>query len=356
MIISVNPKPSLSDFKSLMARTDELLNKDALKRPEYYSGRGGSPLEDDVKLALDECAKGTPFENTIEKVSGQKFPDIVAAKFYGVEVKSTKGDHWTSTGSSILEATRLQDVERIFMTFGKLGGKPIEFLSRPYEECLGGIAVTHMPRYLIDMRLQEGETIFDKLGISYDQLRKMENPIAPVSKYYRSKLKPGESLWWAGDGADETVSATIRLWKNVSAEEKRRFTIYGCVNFPEVFGGDYDRYALWLTSQGVVDPHIRDQFSAGGQEPMEMSDGSKRRFPGVYRRVKNNKEYVIHLLTAAEPWSPEGNGLVCEAELKEKIMEWSDAASRCAPVEYEASMDALTMLFFNAPYNGYHGN
>ena len=80
-------------------------------------------MEDDVKSALEECAIGTPFENTIEKISGQKFPDIVAAKFYGVEVKSTKENHWTSTGSSILETTRVADVERIYMTFGKLGGK-----------------------------------------------------------------------------------------------------------------------------------------------------------------------------------------------------------------------------------------
>lgn len=86
MIVSVNPKPAMPEFISLMKRTDDLLNHDALKRPKYYAGRGGNPLEDDVKSALDECAKGTPFENTIEKVSGQKFPDIVAAKFYGVEV------------------------------------------------------------------------------------------------------------------------------------------------------------------------------------------------------------------------------------------------------------------------------
>lgn len=36
MIVSINPKPSLSEFKSLMACTDILLNEDALKRPEYY--------------------------------------------------------------------------------------------------------------------------------------------------------------------------------------------------------------------------------------------------------------------------------------------------------------------------------
>ena len=171
MIVSVNPKPSIAEFADLMKKTDDLLNYDATQRPTYYAHRGGNPLEDDVHSALEECAKGTVFENTIEKISGQKFPDIVAARFYGVEVKSTKDNHWTSTGSSILETTRVADVERIYMTFGKLGGNPIEFLSKPYEKCLSGIAVTHMPRYLIDMRLKDGETIFDKIGIEYDVLR-----------------------------------------------------------------------------------------------------------------------------------------------------------------------------------------
>lgn len=222
MIFSANPKPKLSEFVSLMKKTDRLLNSDALKRPKYYLTRGGSSLEDDVKNALEECAKGTPFANTIEKISGLSFPDIVAGKFYGVEVKSTKNNHWTSTGSSILESTRIINTERIYMTFGKLGGKPIEFLSRPYEECLSGIAVTHMPRYLIDMQLKKGESIFDKIGIEYDVLRKLDNPIAPVSKYYRSRLKKGESLWWLGGSADDVVSATMTLWRNLTPTKKER--------------------------------------------------------------------------------------------------------------------------------------
>ena len=88
MIVSVNPHPPLSEFQKLMFQTDRLLNADALKRPKYYATRGGNPLEDDVKEALVESAKGTAFENTIEKISGQRFPDIIAAKYYGVEVKA----------------------------------------------------------------------------------------------------------------------------------------------------------------------------------------------------------------------------------------------------------------------------
>ena len=180
MIVLDTRTPSLSDFASLMKKTDSFLNADAAQRPGYYASRAGNPIEGDVRDALTECAKGTPFQNKIVIVSGQKFPDIVAAKVYGVEVKSTKEDHWTSTGSSILESTRIGGVERIYMTFGKLGGRP-RFLSKPYEQCLYGIAVTHMPRYLINMELKENETIFAKMHIPYDELRQMDNPIKPTS-------------------------------------------------------------------------------------------------------------------------------------------------------------------------------
>ena len=346
MIVSSNPHPELNEFRLLMRNTDDLLNHDALLRPNYYVTRGGNLLEDDVYSALNEAARRTAFENTIEKISGQRFPDIIASKYYGIEVKSTKEDHWRSTGSSILESTRVPGIERIFMTFGKLGGNPIRFLSRPYEECLSGIAVTHMPRYLIDMELKEGNSIFDRMGVPYDELRKLDNPIAPVSQYYRKKLKPGESLWWAGDSLEETVSAKIRLWGNLSPEEKRRYKTYGCVYYPEIFGGDYDQYALWLTSQGIVDPHIRDQFSAGGQELMRMADGSLVKFPGVYRRIKENIDYFIHLVAIQEPATFEEHPPVKGQELSMRIMRWCNKVSKCSPMNYDISMEALKILFF----------
>lgn len=349
MLISVNPAPCLSEFQELMRRTDDILNADALKRPQYYLRRNGSPLENDVMIALNISAKGTAFENTIKKISGQKFPDIVVSKLFGVEVKSTKGDHWTSTGSSILETTRIEDVERIYMTFGKLGGDPVEFISKPYEECLCGIAVTHMPRYKIDMRLKNGETIFDRMGISYAELRKMGDPIAPVAKFYRKQLKEGESLWWTGNNVDEAVSATIRLWKNLSCDEKRYFTLQGCIDFPEIFKGDYDKYALWLTSQGVVDTHIRDQFSSGGKEPMRLSDGSKVMFPGIFRRIKENGGYFVKLMAIKEPSVSVEAIPVCGEELSLRLKDWCRIVSDMTSQKYDETMDALGMLFFGYP-------
>lgn len=291
MIISENLTPKLVEFSRLIERMDRLLNSNAEDLADYYSKRNGIQLEEDVFKALNIVAENTPFQGSIRLVSGSSFPDIVASKYYGVEVKSTNKNQWRSIGSSILESTRISDVERIYLTFGKLGGT-VEFRSRPYEECLYGISVTHYPRYQIDMELKRGETIFDKMGVPYDILRKLDNPVEPVSRYYKSMLKPGESLWWAdSSNLDQEISPpTIKLWSTLSIEDKSLLTVQGYALFPELLEPGnphkYNRYSLWLvTKQGVVNTNIRDSFSAGGQVEV-IFNGSKVKVPAAFGRIK----------------------------------------------------------------------
>lgn len=294
MIVAENPRPDFSDFRDLMAIVDSRLNQEARLYPDFFVNKNGTLIEPDVCDIVAECAKGTKFEGSIELVSGHHFPDIVAAKFYGIEVKTTKEDHWTSTGSSILESSRVKDVERIYLTFAKLF-KPVEFKSRPYEECLSGIAVTHYPRYLIDMNLAPGNTIFDKMGVPYEVLREMENPAAPVANYYKSKLGPGESLWWAGDNADAVAPPTMRLWTNVPSYEKILYEAQGFVFFPEtILSRDlykYGRMVFWLVKNyGIVNSNVRDSFSSGGRELMKTEDGRIVNMPAVFRKLR---EHII---------------------------------------------------------------
>ncbi len=301
MLISENPKPTQIEFGKLMVRTTKFLNQEALAEHAYFANRAGILLEDDVAAALNYCSKGTPFEGSIVKVSGQKFPDIIANNLYGVEVKSTKGNHWTSTGSSILETTRVQDIKRIYMTFGKLGGNPIEFISKPYEDCLYDIAVTHMPRYLINMQLKPGETIFDKMHISYNELREKDNPIAPVADYYRSQLKPGESLWWAGDSPQEKiVPMKLTLWKGLPISEKNALKARALVFIPEIFSSGsnkYNKLTFWLISEyGIVSPSTRDMFSAGGQVKILVNHHEYTNVPRVISHIVENAKSINEIL------------------------------------------------------------
>lgn len=271
MIISTNAKPSIIDFKQLVFSATEKLNREAKAKPEYYITRNGQLLEDDVKNILSDVAVGTIFEGTIEKISGQRFPDIIANRYYGVEVKSSKDEHWVTLGGSVNESTRVEDVERIFLVFGKLAS-PIEFRSRPYEECLSEVVVTHYPRYKIDMNLKPGKSIFDQMKISYDELRSSSDPVGNIVDFYRKQLRPGESLWWIRNvnKQDDGVPMKIRMWRTLSIERKNELIISGLVLFPELLTNSsmkYERFSLWLTTKyGIVSTSLRDPFSAGGQE------------------------------------------------------------------------------------------
>lgn len=307
MVISENKEAELSMFASLVQKTTTHLNNDASRYPEKYKKLEGIKLEPCVEEVMNFFAKGTPFEGTIKRWGGSKFPDIVAKQYYGVEVKTTTGNHWTTLGNSILESTRVENVEHIFMLFGKLSS-PIEFKSRPYHECLADIVVTHYPRYIINMDLPAGETIFDKIGMPYEHLRRLETPTIPVANHYRSQLTEGQSLWWLGDSADEIEAPspmTITMWNLESRNNHDHLTAEGMVYFPElILSKDivkYNRFSLWLIIQkGILYPNVRDRFSAGGKTDLRTSSKTYSKLPRIYTTVSRHKKLILHYLKSSE--------------------------------------------------------
>ena len=240
-------------------------------------------IRDRTSSTLEPCAvekiklacTNSPFDaDEVLLISGQRFPDIVAEKYYGIEVKSTKENHWTSTGSSIIETTRVKSVEDIYMLFGKLGGEIPQFRCRPYQDVLYDIAVTHSPRYLIDMELAENETIFSKMGVTYDDFRKMPDSISKVRSYYQERAKKQnrqEMPWWiTSDNVETGHSFTIKLWNSLGLSERRSLQAKCMILFPEALNParsktKYNNTTLWLCSYNqVVNPNIRDLYSAGG--------------------------------------------------------------------------------------------
>ncbi len=263
-------------FVDLMDKTERFLNKDAKENSELYKKMNASDIEKQSEKAIIESCEDTPFHNSeVRLVSGQNFPDIIAEKYYGVEVKSTKSDHWTSTGSSIVESTRDVNVEDIYMLFGKMGGKVPEFRCRPYEDVLYDIAVTHSPRYLINMQLKKEETIFSKMGIAYDDFRKSDDSIDRVRRYYREKAKRTKKFempWWiTQENVESAISLNIKLWNTLPLEDKKSLQAKCMILFPEALNPKksktkYNQTTLWLCSYNqVVMPNIRGLYSAGGK-------------------------------------------------------------------------------------------
>ena len=328
MVVSVNSEPHKSEFNALLNSTIEELNAHAKKTPKKIEQLRGNKLEPYVGNVMTELAVGTAFENSIEVIGGQKFPDIIAKKFYGIEVKTTTQNHWKTTGNSVLESTRVDDVERIFMLFGKLG-KPIEFKCRAYEECLSEVVVTHSPRYLIDMNLEEGKTIFDKINTSYDTLRQKKNPIKSITDYYKSKLKPGQDLWWIQD-TEKASNLVINIWNNLNPKEKQDTKNRAMVYFPEVFsnrGDKFSRLAIWLvTREAVVCPNVRDLFTAGGKDDYLIKSKVYKDIPRVFIKLFDNIDSDLEILinTSAMELSEYWNQNTTE---KKKILDWIDLVS-----------------------------
>lgn len=301
MIISVNTEPLKQDFENLLQNTLLKLEHAAKNKPHYIATLGGRNLEPYIYEIMTQEALSTPFEHSIELIGGQRFPDIIAKKYYGIEVKTTTQNHWKTTGNSVFENTRVNDVERIFMLFAKLAD-PIEFRCRPYEEVLSEVVVTHSPRYLIDMNLPSGHTIFDKINLSYDQLRKSNNPIDPIKSYYKTKLKEGEELWWMDNEKPNNI--ILRMWGNLTPSEKDLIKTKAMIFFPELFSNNNDKFgrlAMWLVQyESIVCHNVRDQFTAGGTKQISFDNIDYGDLPQIYSKLTEQLRH-IHKLIASTP-------------------------------------------------------
>lgn len=322
MVISSNPEPNKQIFQSLLDNTLQTLDVESKKNQDKYLALLGNKLENVVADVMADRAKGTPFENSIELISGQKFPDIIANKFYGIEVKTTKQNHWTTTGNSVLESTRVDGIERIFMLFGKMIN-PIEFKCRPYEDCLSEVVVTHSPRYLINMDLQAGQTIFDKLDIPYDTLRNYPNPIKPITDYYRQFLKPGEEVWWLDQEEPKSTGLIIKLWNNLPIELRKQYMLKSMILFPEIFSNrpdKFNRLAVWLVnSEGIVCPNIRDVFTAGGQGFIKWKKKQYAGIPQILIKLSNSIDELKIILNELEIDTLEN---YWHLSIKSKVDDW----------------------------------
>ena len=295
-------------FKDFMNKTEKCFNDRSKSNPNLYRGISSGDLEIITEQILKEIAPSTPFrKEEIRLVAGHSFPDIMSEKYYGVEVKSTKEDKWTSTGSSIVETTRDKYVENIYMLFGKLGGTPA-FKCRPYQECLSNIAVTHSPRYIIDMEIREkrSQTIFDKLNVPYEKFYKDDNKIEIVRDYYiRQSRAEGrhEMPWWVGkktiESEDVETVPNIQLMNNKTADEIRWLKAEMVILFPQVINSDYSEAALWLcTHRYLLSLNLRDLFSAGGQWNALNGKRLSIPFPAVFGKLMEIAPIVKKILTS----------------------------------------------------------
>lgn len=345
--------PTLKDFEDFMQSAEKTLNDIAKTASGRFTKCNGKSLENEVVTVLQKiCRKNNlAFKpNDIKLVSGQKFPDIIVAKQYGIEVKSTKEDHWTSTGSSIVESTREDGVDCIYLLFGKLGGT-VSFKCRPYEEVLYDVAVTHSPRYLIDMNLGANESIFSKMRTTYDKLRKSQDAINQVRQHYIQKAKKEQKKsmpWWL----ESDTQMSIQLWSSLSKKEKEILQSKMCILFSnDILSNKKEKYArvsLWLCAKySILVYNARDCFSAGGQCSILGYNNVPQVVPQVVARYLQRANKIKELFNP----TPE-----IKKEIKEEILEfnkdiWDEVNDKPNYEKWLTQTSTLVGKFANIKYN-----
>ncbi len=337
-------------FSALVEAVRQYLDDLSLANPtEIAACKSGEDFEVCVRDAIEAVLVRDGIHAEIQYEQGSHtFPDIVLVfdngDKYGIEVKSSTGTgrSWKINGNSVLGSTK-EDVIDTYVMFGKTAIGHQAFRCKRYEDCVADVAVTHSPRYRIDMDLAPGTTFFDKSGLSYQQISSANKPIELITDYFRSQ---GQHAWWLA----ESTPAAIRMFSSLSVEEKKILMGYCFAHFPEVFSSGtakFSRCAMWLASEhSIVSSSLRDNFSAGGKYAY-LDFG---RIPRIFDTLDKCKQYVINALNESsmeklcEDW---GIAYRPEFESHNKLSAWLGVAkAHCygdGDLEYNAG-DILSSI------------
>jgi hypothetical protein len=114
-----------------------------------------------------------------------------------------------------------------------------------------------------------------------------------VRKYARSRLKPGERLWWLEAKQDEghSLPMQVKLFSNLSKEDKLKMRAEASLLCPQIVGSSRNRtkyidpIMYLLTYRGIL--ASRDAFSAGS------AAGPERGGIYVQRALANVQQQMI---------------------------------------------------------------
>lgn len=260
----------------------------------------GVKFENYVTMVIEEIAETHGV--TVEQTGAQSFPDIIIGGSYGIEVKYTKSQKWQSMGNSIFEGTLRKEVTNsIYLVFGRKVEKEIETRFKKYEECLADIKVTHSPRFLIDMDI-ENESILNAIGVTYNTFKDL--PDAEKSKklkeHVKGNLAEGETLWWMDDNQEEGISPKIKEYRKLDSYQKQNIIIESFILFPEVFSKSTTKYlglsVYLLQEYQIVSSSLRDAFTAGGQADLVIGN-LPYKVGKIYKKLYDNAKELENRLS-----------------------------------------------------------
>jgi hypothetical protein len=255
------------DFEKLLEVVCERLTRDVQNNP---LNRKPNEFEKLARIRIQEGLAEIGAALALDQVA-QGFPDIVVGRF-GAEVKATESDSWRCIANSVSEGQRAQNVDRIYVIYGKMGGKP-EVKWADYGKSIVHVRTSHVPRFEIE--IGSSRSLFELIGTTYEQFRilPMLEKMPFIREYARARLKVGERLWWLEDkevdDQEHSLPLNVRIYMDLEPQEKRNLRAEAALLCPMVVGGSRkrkkytDAVSYLMTYRGVLCPQARDLFSAG---------------------------------------------------------------------------------------------
>ena len=297
---------TIAEFDRVIEQVLIFLENDCISHPELYR-KSGEDFEPCVKNAVDYALQVLNINAEVDYTpGGHGFPDIVIVcddgNKFGIEVKSSSssGKSWKINGNSILGSTRVPGICKNMIVFGKVRGVDSLFRAKEYEKCISNVVVTHSPRYLIDLDIDDGNSFFDKANLSYDDISKSDQPIKMITDYF---LSIGQTAWW-------------RYYLQLSLE--------GQAPFKHIYAPQTERLA--------IDPALRDRFTAGGKADIELEHVIYEKLPRIFTNLHNYRKYVIDEIKNAdsdelkEAWNQ-----IPSANLEVRINQWAMVVADLIP-------------------------
>ncbi len=320
------------EFGLLVEKVCLRLKDISCNEPQYIAScKSGDDFELCVVRAVNDVLNTENIDAIVHHTPGSHaFPDIVVEfpgeENYGIEVKSSSSKtskNWKINGNSVLGGTRKKVLDT-YIIFGKTALGHQAFRFRRYEDAIANVAVTHSPRYFIDMEVSEEETFFAKSGLSYKQISEAAEPIQLITSYFKAQ---GQRAWWLA----ESTPAAIRMFSDISAREQNEIIAYCLVHFPEVFSHSrqkFSRSAMWMaTDQGVLSSSLRDNFTAGGRCHVRLNDKTYVNLPHVFDTLHEHRRAFIRELEDTpveklkEDWNYPGD---LKENITDKLFVWID--------------------------------
>lgn len=207
-----------------------------------------------------------------------RFPDVIINTShgnFGIEVKSSKSKNWETLGGSINESTKVPGLNEVFILFGKNINDRIHIKIKEFSKCVKSVAVTHSPRYLIDMEIEDGCDIFSILNTTYQDVCSNNQPFKVFKEYFKEKArKSNAKFWFLSDDENERRSETYQEleWKffnKITCKERIKLISEAIILYPsDLFGNQrsiYDNANLFFLGRNVISNSMRDNFTAGGR-------------------------------------------------------------------------------------------